>query len=207
MGDLSRHYSHRDFACRCTECVGKKSVRVHLGLVGVLEELCARYRRRIRVSGGYRCRAMAEKVGSPIKGVHTMGRAVHIALDGVPLPELYGAAAAFPKIKGIGYYPEENTIHIDTREDEVREEWVKEQGRTVPLTPERKMKYGLDLAGPPTPPPPPRNSLPLPTPVPFQKGTKPVDLTPTGVPSVGPSNGATPPSKPSGPPSAEISLS
>ena len=74
-----------------------------------------------------------------------MGRAVHIFLEGVTLPDLYKAVAALPEIKGIGYYPDENMIHIDTREDPEREEWVKEQGRTVSMTPDRREKYGIPV--------------------------------------------------------------
>jgi hypothetical protein len=67
-------------------------------------------------------------------------------VDGVSLPELYKFVALLPEIRGIGFYPSEKVLHIDTRplnNEGTRDEWIKDNGKISPLTAESKVKYNL----------------------------------------------------------------
>lgn len=145
MGNLSEHFSNRDFACRCSECRG--AIRIHLGLVGALELLSSYFKRVPRIVEAYRCELYAEKHDIPKKNSHRLGKAVHIKFDGIPLNDVFIFARTIPEIGGLGFYPKEGVIHIDTRtldkKDETRAEWIKENGHIIPMTHELKIKYGL----------------------------------------------------------------
>jgi hypothetical protein len=62
------------------------------------------------------------------------------------LAEVFKFAEALPEIRGIGYYPSEKVIHIDTRsldKDEEKDLWIKEGTKITELTKELRPKYGL----------------------------------------------------------------
>lgn len=144
MGDLSYYFNHKDFACRCNQCQGE--YRIHLGLVGALELIAAHFNKPIKIREAFRCEEYNEKIEGHKKSPHLFGKAAHISIDGVPLKDLYNFALTVPEIKWIGYYPAQDFIHVDTdrRKEETRYEYLKDQGRYAPLTPERKKIYGLD---------------------------------------------------------------
>jgi len=144
MGNLSEHYNHKDFACRCGDCKG--DIKVHLGLVGALEQIGYQYKRTPRIVEAYRCEIYGDKHNMLKKNAHRMGKAAHIYVEGVPLPELYKFVCTIPEIRGIGVYPKENFLHIDTRtldKEELREEWYHEGEKNLPLTAEAKAKFNL----------------------------------------------------------------
>jgi hypothetical protein len=140
MGNLSEHFNHKDFACPCPECKGE--YRIHLGLVGALEQIGGHFRKRVRIASAYWCDAYYEKLNKSKRSFHTMGKAVHITMDGVSPQELFKYAESIPELRVIGFYPKENWIHIDTRPgDPVR--FVKEGNDYLPLTSDKRAKYGL----------------------------------------------------------------
>lgn len=144
MGNLSEHFSYRDFACRCRQC--KADVRVHLGLVGALEAISEHFRKVPRIAEAFRCDAASGGTGAIKKNSHRQGRAAHIYVEGVSLQELFSFVKDLPEIRGIGYYAKENLLHIDTRgldKDQPKDIWAKEGGKIVPLTSELKSRYGL----------------------------------------------------------------
>jgi len=144
MGNLSEHFNYRDFSCKCGQC--KYDIRVHLGLVGALEAISEHYRKIPRITEAYRCDLLSEKLGALKKNAHRMGKAAHIYVDGVSLQELFKFVQTVPEIRGIGYYPKENVLHIDTRsldKDQTKDLWVKDNGKTLPLTSDLKAKYEL----------------------------------------------------------------
>ncbi len=76
------------------------------------------YRKPVQIISGYRSpttnnklRAMGRKVAK--NSYHTRGMAVDIAMPGVPLKDLRRAAEAL-KMGGVGYYPRDGFIHLDT---------------------------------------------------------------------------------------------
>jgi hypothetical protein len=141
MGNLSEHFNHKDFACRCPQCRGE--YRVHLGLVGALEAIAVHFHKRPRIVSAYYCDAYTEKLNREKLSWHSRGKAVNLAIDGVTAVELFKFAETIPGLNGLGLYPEEGMIHIDTRPEEKKESWVKEKGKYHPLTEERRRQYGL----------------------------------------------------------------
>jgi len=144
MGNLSEHFNSRDFVCKCKECRGK--VRIHLGLVGALEAIAERFKRVPRIVEAYRCDILSERNGALKKNSHRQGKAAHIYVEGIPLPELFKFVETLPEIRGIGYYSKENLLHIDTRaldKDEPKDIWVKEGNKILPMNQELKAKYKL----------------------------------------------------------------
>jgi len=142
MGNLSEHFSYKDFTCKCESCRGKGEYKIHLGLIGGLELLMSSVKKPINIVTGFRCEESSAKALGSKKSYHAQGKAANINAPGVPIKELFNAAESIPEFKGIGLYPDENLIHVDTRSGE-REEWVKESGNYVPLTREKKRQYGL----------------------------------------------------------------
>lgn len=140
MGDLSEHYNHKDFICHCPQCKGE--YKIHLGLVGALESIGGFFRKKVRIVSAYWCEDFHEKLNRPKQSFHTKGKAVHIAIDGVPPQEIFKFCETLPELTGIGFYPKETFIHIDTRGgDPVR--FVKEGNEYHVLTPEKRSHYGL----------------------------------------------------------------
>ncbi|MGB9612884.1 MAG: YcbK family protein [Candidatus Margulisiibacteriota bacterium] len=141
MGDLSEHFNHRDFACQCPECKG--AYRIHLGLVGILELIASHFHKKPKILAGYFCEAYSEKLAHDKPSWHSKGKAANIALDGISAVELFKFAETIEGVNGLGFYPEENMIHIDTRPPEKKEVWIKEKGNYLPLTANKRNQYGL----------------------------------------------------------------
>lgn len=71
------------------------------------------------VISGYRCDATNRHLrqtrggGVAEKSLHTQGKAIDVRLPGVPLAELRKAALSL-RAGGVGFYPHEQFVHIDT---------------------------------------------------------------------------------------------
>ncbi|MBN2058173.1 MAG: DUF882 domain-containing protein [Candidatus Saganbacteria bacterium] len=140
MGDLSEHFNNKDFACRCNVCQGE--YKIHLGLVGALEQIGGNFRKKVRIDSAFWCDDYHEKQNKPKRSFHTKGKAVHIHIDGVTPQDLFKYCETVPELRGLVFYPKEPFIHIDTRPgDPVR--LVKEGNNYNPLTPEKRAKYGF----------------------------------------------------------------
>lgn len=144
MGNLSEHFNHQDFFCRCDACKGSGQYKIHLGLVGALEMLRSRLGKDIKVRSAYRCESQNEKLGGGRKSFHIYGKAAHIYVDGLAPQELFKKSREIEDIKGLGLNLDEGTVHIDLRNEETREEWVKEKGKYITLTADKKHLYGLE---------------------------------------------------------------
>ena len=74
---------------------------------------------RYEIISGYRCAATNERLrhtrggGVAKRSLHMDGRALDVRLSGVPLAELRDAAIAL-RAGGVGYYPNEQFVHLDT---------------------------------------------------------------------------------------------
>jgi hypothetical protein len=141
MGNLSENFNHKDFACKCGKC--KNEYRIHLGLVGILENIAVHFKKRPRVLAGFYCEDHVEALKREKISWHAKGKAAHITLDGVPAAEVFKFAEAIPGINGLGFYPDDNAVHLDTRPPEKKEVWIKEKGKYSPLTSEKRHQYGL----------------------------------------------------------------
>ncbi len=142
MGDLSEHYNHKDFICPCDQCRGKE-FKIHLGLVGILEQIGAHFNTKVNVLSAFWCDAYLESLQKERKSYHNRGKAVHINIDGIDLSEIFKYVEGIDDINGIGLYPKEGYIHIDTRPKEKRKLWVKEGSNHVAITPEKRKQYKL----------------------------------------------------------------
>ena len=140
MGNLSEHFSNQDFACQCPECKG--AYKIHLGLVGALEQIGAHFKKKVRVLSGYWCDAYEEKLNKPKISLHNKGKAAHIAVEGVTPQELFKYAETLEELRGVGFYPKEDFVHVDTRPGDPAR-YVKEGNEYLPLTAEKRAKYGL----------------------------------------------------------------
>lgn len=141
MGNLSENYNHKDFACKCPACKGE--YRVHLGLVGILEMLASHFRKRPRILSAYYCEAYTETLKRDKPSWHSKGKAVNLTVDGVSAAELFKYAESIEGVNGLGFYPEENMLHLDTRPLNKKEVWIKEKGKYSPLTSDKRHLYGL----------------------------------------------------------------
>jgi len=142
VGNLSENFSNKDFTCRCSKCRGGGEYKIHLGLVGALEMIAAHFKKRPRILSAFRCEDSAEAMTGTKRSLHSMGKAVHIAIDGVNPADIFKYVREIPEIRGIGLHPKEGCVHIDTRQGD-RAEWVKEGESYTPLTSEKKRQYGL----------------------------------------------------------------
>ena len=105
MGNLSEHFNHKDFKCNCPQCRGEE-FKIHLGLVGALEMIAEHFQKPVKVLAGYWCEDYYESLKREKISLHVKGKAAHIAIDGVPLNELFKFAETVPELNGIGFYPQ-----------------------------------------------------------------------------------------------------
>ncbi len=76
MGDLSKHFSTKEFTCPCGKCETIVTER----LVGALEQMRLGLGVKIQISkgGGYRCKAYNRKIGGAARSAHITGEAADI---------------------------------------------------------------------------------------------------------------------------------
>lgn len=142
MGNLSENFSNEDFKCRCPFCQGKE-YRIHLGLVGGVEAIAVHFGKKVSVLAGFWCDDYYDSLKRDRRSYHVKGKAAHIRIDGVPLNALFRFAETVPDFNGLGFYPKENFIHVDTRPQEKKDSWVKEGSTYSPLTQDKRRQYDL----------------------------------------------------------------
>lgn len=113
MGDLSKHFSRREFRCNCG--CGKDTVDA--ALVAVLERVRAHFDRPVTISSGNRCRDYNRRCGGAEKSQHLLSKAADIKVSGVSPAEVYEwLAETHPG--GLGKY--HTFTHIDVRDGAIR---------------------------------------------------------------------------------------
>ena len=114
MGDLSEHFSRKEFRCPC----GCGCDTVDVELLRILEAIRAHFDRPIKITSGHRCLAHNFTVGGamPKRNIggsqHLYGRAADIVINGVD-PALVYELADQMGIGGAGRYS--TFTHIDSR--------------------------------------------------------------------------------------------
>ena len=140
MGDISFHFSNRDFVCHCGEC--EQRVRISLVLVGYLELIRNHFNKRVDIVKGYECRLSSEKRGSFKKNWHAFGKAILFKVQDIPAAEVFRYAETFAEIRGVGIDPKNEVISIDVRDRE-QARFVIEHDMQIALTPVLRQQYHL----------------------------------------------------------------
>lgn len=109
-----RHFDMSEFACKC--CGRLPEGGMNPALLDGLDELREHLGRPIYVSSGYRCPEHNAEVGGVPNSQHVLGNAADIYVD-YDYHELYNAAVDSESFDGIGYYPDDEFVHVDTRDD------------------------------------------------------------------------------------------
>ena len=110
MGDLSEHFSRKEFACKCG--CGFDTVDVEALLV--LEDLRSHFNRSVTVNSGCRCIIHNIKEGGSSGSTHVKARGSDVMVDGVPADDVADyLEKKYPGKYGIGRYV--GRTHIDTK--------------------------------------------------------------------------------------------
>lgn len=111
MGDMSEHFSRREFTCRC----GCGTNHVRPRLVQILQAIRDHFDQPVVVLSGTRCAAHNAKVGGARQSQHLLGKAADIRIAGVTPQEIARfAAVLMPGWGGIKAYP--GFCHVDIRD-------------------------------------------------------------------------------------------
>lgn len=113
MGDLSKHFSRHEFACKC----GCGQDTVDAELLTELEALRQHFDAPITINSGNRCEEYNRRVGGASASQHLRSRAADITIKGVTPLRVYTLLDPTHK-GGLGKY--ETFTHIDTRGSRAR---------------------------------------------------------------------------------------
>jgi uncharacterized protein YcbK (DUF882 family) len=123
VGDLSRHFSRFEFACKCGECYKSTSPTVDIGLVEMLEAVRTHFKQAVTITSGNRCVTHNNSLkNSSMKSQHLSGRAADIKVRFVKPHRVYEWLDQEFPISGLGNY--KNFTHLDSRLTKAR--WEEE---------------------------------------------------------------------------------
>lgn len=118
MGDISKHFSRAEFACKC----GCGFDTVDTELLKILEAVRVHFDKPVKINSGCRCEKHNKAVGGEVGGQHLYGRAADIVVHGPSPAKVYQwLNAEYPEQYGIGVYP--SWVHVDSRNGKAR--WLK----------------------------------------------------------------------------------
>jgi uncharacterized protein YcbK (DUF882 family) len=110
MGDISKHFSREEFACKC----GCGFNTVDIELLDVLVEIRTHFDDAVTINSACRCRKHNGSVGGGANSQHIYGRAADITVEGVsPDTVQTYLKNLLPGQFGIGTY--DTFTHIDSR--------------------------------------------------------------------------------------------
>lgn len=108
--NISDHFKVKEFACKD----GSDKVMVDNNLVVILENIRKTINKPIKIISGYRTGSYNRSCGGADNSYHLLGQAADIQVSGMDVYEL-AIIAAQHGARGIGTYPVQNFVHIDTR--------------------------------------------------------------------------------------------
>lgn len=115
MGDLSKHFSRHEFACRCS--CGLDTVDVEL--LQVLEGVSVHFGAVVNIHSGCRCPARNASEGGADDSQHLVFKAADIDVAGVSADRVADYLdKTYPNKYGIGRYI--GRTHIDVRRKKAR---------------------------------------------------------------------------------------
>ncbi len=140
MGDISEHFSKRDFVCRCGKC--QNELKVSMTLVGILELIRMHFNKRLDIMVGHHCEEENARIGGVKKSYHVLGKAARITVADTPVEEVFKFAERIPQVQGLALDPAKKQVYIDVR-DKAPLKWVIEGSYDVEVTPDVRAKYNL----------------------------------------------------------------
>lgn len=108
---MAKYFSKEEMVCKCC---GRGWDVLNPILLESLDKLREKYGKPIYVSNAYRCPAHNYAVGGVENSQHVLGNAADIYVDG-DYNEFYVFVLNSKLFDGIGYYPDDEFIHVDTR--------------------------------------------------------------------------------------------
>ena len=114
MGDLSKNFSRKEFACQGLKCCNN-SAPVHPNLILGLQELRDKANSSIIITSGFRCIKHNSDENGSENSFHTLAEAADIKCPGKSIAELADLAETVEVFKngGIGKY--RSWLHVDVR--------------------------------------------------------------------------------------------
>lgn len=127
---ITKNFSSDEFACKCC---GRQNINENL--VFQLQKIRGIVKKPIIITSGYRCPAHNKKIGGSPKSQHLLGKAADIVIKGLSVKQMYQVLVPFHKkyFAGLGIYPEQGFIHIDTRDEPTIWVYIKSQGKYFSL--------------------------------------------------------------------------
>lgn len=111
MGDISKHFSRREFECSC----GCGFNVVDKELLEVLEDVREWFKKPVQITGGNRCQKHNIQVGGALKSMHVFGMACDFKVQGVHEDMIAEYLEnTYPDRYGIGRY--DGRTHVDVRD-------------------------------------------------------------------------------------------
>ena len=133
---ISEHFSKKDFACTET-----KKLRISLGLIGALELLRNKAKKRINILKGYESPDSPKAKKKFGKNYHTQGIAADIQIEGLTPVEVFLLAEEVTEFNGIGLNIEESYVHVDTRKEDNRFLWIETESSQVEINESNRDQY------------------------------------------------------------------
>ena len=123
MTRLSKNIDSREVACHCCG-----AVKADEKLIQGIQKLRDKIDMPIIFTSGYRCEAHNKAVGGATNSLHLTGQAADITCE-MSLLRFYFEAIGVPEFQdgGVGLYPDNNMIHVDTRGKRAR--WGRLDGK------------------------------------------------------------------------------
>jgi uncharacterized protein YcbK (DUF882 family) len=119
MGDLTKDFSKKEFACKCCG-----EANINQRLVESLQKLkdLINIPVPIHILSGYRCPKHNAEVGGKKHSQHLLGTAADIKIDGLSVDSLAFFASQIEEFNngGIGKYHKQGFVHVDIRDSKAR---------------------------------------------------------------------------------------
>lgn len=109
---VSAHFNRSEFACKC----GCGFDTVDAQTLEILEAVREHFKQAVIITSAARCEAHNAAVGGVKNSLHTQGRACDISVRNHS-PDVVASFvdSIMPARGGVGTYPDNNFVHIDTR--------------------------------------------------------------------------------------------
>jgi len=116
MGDLSEHFSRREFKCKCGKC---DCDSIDTETLKLLETIRDHFNLPVKINSAHRCLDHNRSIGSKDDSQHVKARAADIVIDNITPEQIADyVESIMPDNGGIGIYT--TFTHVDTRSNHAR---------------------------------------------------------------------------------------